>query len=190
MGGERIVTRMDRRRALTGQSAGLKRFCLFRDGAYQGWLNGREFTLGGYWSYASSQTSQPSYELYLNDSGVLVFTMTGAYNRTNTFSIGIKAGDLLPAPIRRIGGTIWRSTDETGEDQRIGMGVSQKFVQNADMDTAFGAHEMEYSLLPTAARECEMEITDPSAANYIVFQITRKNVNTRWVKIRELWVEV
>lgn len=177
---------MDRRRALMMAKPKSKKIYIFKDGQYQSWLNGREFAFGGYQKREDGTgDSQPEYSLTISD-GKIVFSMTGTGNRTNHESIGIKVSDLLPGPVKKIGGYFTCTTYENSASQTEEFGVSEKFVTSTTESTAFGEHQLSH-IAQAGNKEVDITINAP---NYVVFHLMRKNVKTRSITISELWVEV
>lgn len=177
---------MARRRALIGQGEASTRFYIFKDGQYQDWLNGRQFTFGGYQvRQGGASGTEPVYSLSIEDEKI-VFSMTGTANRTNHESIGLIISDLLPAPIKKIGGYFACTTYENSASQTEEIGVSEKFVISADNSTAFGEHQLSH-IAANGDKTIDVTISTP---NYVFFHLKRKNVNMRRIYISELWVEV
>lgn len=175
-----------RRRAMMGAKASANRFYIFKDGQYQSWLNGRELVFGGYQVRKNGASSTyPAYSLNVIDDNI-VFSMTGTENRTNHESIGIKVSDLLPGPVKKIGGFFTCTTYENSASQICEVGMSEKFVTSETESTAFGEYQLSH-IAQAGSKEVDITINSP---NYVVFHIMRRNVKTREITISELWVEV
>lgn len=168
-----------------------QRHYIFKDGAYQDWLNGREFAIGGYKTHSSSSGGSPSSDMSIADNNIILHLL-GVYNRTNSVCIGIQIGDLLSKRIKRIGGKFKATVNWQHSGDGSEIGVSTMFVESkTSMASALGEYnDFPISTISTtdfAEFETDTTIQNPE---YVFVLLRVKNANNRYIYISEVWVEV
>lgn len=173
------------------QKENSQRYYIFKDGAYQDWLNGRAFAIGGYKTDADGPSGHPQSDLSITDNNIIMH-MLGAANRINSVCIGIQIGDLLPKRIKRIGGKFKRTVPWQNSEHGAEIGVSTMFV-NSKTSKASALGEYDNFPIPNISTTDFVEFETDVAlqtTEYVFVLLRVKDVNNRYIYISEMWVEV
>lgn len=168
-----------------------QRYYIFKDGAYQDWLNGRAFAIGGYKTNRGSASGYPQSDLSITDNNIIMHLL-GTANRINSVCIGIQIGDLLPKRIKRIGGKFKRTVPWQNADHGAEIGVSTIFATSqSSMSSALGEYN-DFPISPISTTDFVKFETDVTlqTPEYVFALLRVKNADNRYIYISEVWVEV